>query len=85
MENVDCFADWQNIYSDQYQSADWRLTLWRLLGFVDFRKKTPKRTWLCAGISLVRYALQTVAKDAASLLACTRKKFFAWGVWVFCE
>jgi len=24
-----------------------------------FGKKTPKRTWLCAGISLVRYALQT--------------------------
>jgi len=22
-------------------------------------KKTPKRTWLCAGISLVQYALQT--------------------------
>jgi len=22
-------------------------------------KKTPKRTWLCAGLSLVRYALQT--------------------------
>jgi len=35
------------------------LTLWRPLGFGDFREKTPKRTWLCAGISLVRYALQT--------------------------
>jgi len=23
------------------------------------QKKTPKHTWLCAGISLVRYALQT--------------------------
>jgi len=36
------------------------LTLWRPLGFGDFRKKkTPKRTWLCAGISPVWYALQT--------------------------
>jgi len=26
------------------------LTLWRLLRFGDFRKKTPKCTWLCAGI-----------------------------------
>jgi len=23
------------------------------------KKKTPKRTWFCAGISSVRYALQT--------------------------
>jgi len=36
------------------------LTLWRLLGFGDFREKeTPKRTWLCVGISPVWYALQT--------------------------
>jgi len=35
------------------------LTLWRPAGFRDFWKKTPKRTWLCVGISLVRYALQT--------------------------
>jgi len=36
------------------------LSLWRPLGFRDFRrKKTPKHMWLCAGISLVRYALQT--------------------------
>jgi len=36
------------------------LTLWRLLGFVDFqKKKPPKRTWLCAEISPVRYVLQT--------------------------
>jgi len=26
-------------------------------GFLE--KNPPKRTWLCAGISLVRYALQT--------------------------
>jgi len=38
------------------------LDLFQLFGsarFRDFRKKTPKRTWLCAGISPVRYALQT--------------------------
>ena len=34
-------------------------TLWRPLGFGDFRKKTPKRMWLCVGISPIRYALQT--------------------------
>jgi len=26
-----------------------------------------------------------VSKDVASLVACTLKKFFAWGVRVFCE
>ena len=25
------------------------------------------------------------SKDAASLLVCTRKKFFAWGLRIFCE
>jgi len=35
------------------------LTLWRLAAFGDFQKQTPKRMWLCVGISLVRYALQT--------------------------
>jgi len=36
------------------------LTLWHQAAFGDFRKKkTPKRTWLCVGISLVWYALQT--------------------------
>jgi len=34
-------------------------TLWRLLGFGDFWKNTCKCTWLCAGVSPVRYALQT--------------------------
>jgi len=35
------------------------LILWRPAGLGDYRKKTPKRTWLCARISPVRYALQT--------------------------
>jgi len=25
------------------------------------------------------------SKDLASLVVCTWKKFFAWGVWIFCE
>jgi len=29
--------------------------------------------------------LLEVSKDAASLLVCTRKKYFGWGVRVFCE
>jgi len=29
--------------------------------------------------------LVEASKDAASLLVCTRKNFFAWGMRVFCE
>jgi len=29
--------------------------------------------------------LVEVSKDAASLVVCTRKKIFGWGVQVFCE
>jgi len=29
--------------------------------------------------------LVEASKDAASLLVCTQKKFFAWGVRVFCQ
>jgi len=33
------------------------LTLWCPAGYEDFqKKKTPKRTWFCVGISLVLYA-----------------------------
>jgi len=35
------------------------LTLWRPTAFRNFRKKMPQRTWLCAGIYSVWYALQT--------------------------
>jgi len=38
------------------------MTLWRPAAFEDFRKKTPKRTWLCAGISLLLYGLRTWSK-----------------------
>jgi len=43
-------------------------------------------TWLCAGISLAPVQvtdLVEVSKDAASLVVCTRKKFFGWGVQIF--
>jgi len=29
--------------------------------------------------------LVEASKDAGSLLVCTGKKFFAWGLWFFCE
>jgi len=35
------------------------LTLGRPAAFGDFRKKTPKHTWLCAGVSPLLYELQT--------------------------
>jgi len=38
------------------------LTLWHLAAFEDFHKKTPKRTWLCAGISLLLQGLRTWSK-----------------------
>jgi len=39
------------------------LTLWRPAAFGDFQKiKTPKRTWLCVGISLLLYGLRTWSK-----------------------
>jgi len=63
------------------------LTIWRLLGFGDFRKKRLNargfaREFLRSGML---YRPGKVSKDAASLLVCTRKKIFAWGVQVFCE
>ena len=49
-------------------------------------KKTPKRTWLCAWISPVRSSDSAkVSKNAYSLVDCTRKKFFSWGLRVGCE
>ena len=56
--------------------------------FGDFRKKTPKRTWLCAGISPLLYGLRTWSKRQKTqqvFKVCTRKKSFASGVRVFCE
>jgi len=38
------------------------LTLWCLAEIGDFRKKTPKRTWLCTGIYPLLYGLRTWSK-----------------------
>jgi len=38
------------------------LTLCRPAAFRDFSKKTPKSTWLCAGISPLLYRLRTWSK-----------------------
>jgi len=39
-----------------------QLTLWRPAAFEDIRKKTPKRTWLCAEKSFLLYGLRTWSK-----------------------
>jgi len=63
------------------------LTLWRPAAFRDFRKKkTPKRTWLCTGISPVRYALQTRQKSQKTwqvFSSALEKIFFASGCGFF--
>jgi len=46
-------------WKQRYELSLFPLTLRWPLGFRDFQKKTPKRMWLCVGISPVRYALQT--------------------------
>ena len=63
-------------------------TPWRLGGFSDFRKKNssfrlpyqrPSSSADCAT------ELFNGSNGSASLVECTRKKIFAWGVRVFCE
>ena len=49
-------------------------------------KRTPEHTWLCAGISLVWYALQTWWKSQKTgqvFYPALEKKFFTWGGWFF--
>jgi len=62
------------------------LALLRPAGFEDFRKKRPKSTWLCVGISPVSAtdAVKSL-KDATSLVASTQEKLFGWGLRIFCE
>jgi len=38
------------------------LILWPPAAFGDFRKKTPKHMWLCAGISPLLFGLRTWSK-----------------------
>jgi len=52
---------------------------------------SQKNSWITRGFAWnisapVRVTdLVEVSKDVASLVVCTRKKYFAWGVQVFCE
>ena len=64
------------------------LTLGRSAKKGDFRKKNSETHMALHGnySALVRVTdLVEVSKDAASLLECIGKKFFAWGVQIFCE
>ena len=51
-----------NTYVDMVLSKLHNLTLWRLAAIGNLRKKTPKRTWLCAGISPLLFGLWTWSK-----------------------
>ena len=62
------------------------LTLWRPAAFGDFwKKKTPKRTWLCAGISQsgMLYRPGKSLKRCGKSSSLHLKKFFCLGVQVF--
>jgi len=64
------------------------LTLWHPAAFGDFREKNTKtHVALRKNFSGPVRATDLVkgSKDAASLVACTRKKFFGWGLQIFCE
>ena len=56
----------------------------RLLSGI-FEKKAQTHVALCGNISAPVSVTDLVeaSKDAASLLVCTRKKFFAWGAGFF--
>jgi len=62
------------------------LGVWLLSGIFG-KKNASTHVALCGNISVpVRVTdLVEASKDAASLLVCTRKKIFAWGLRVFCE
>jgi len=60
------------------------ITLWRPLEFENFRKKTPKCTWLCTGISPV-CSTDPIKSQKTWQVFCTGKKNFARGVRAFCE
>jgi len=64
------------------------LTLWRPATFGDFWEKNIETHMALRGnFSGLVSATDLVksAKDVASLVACTRKKFFGWGMRIFCE
>jgi len=51
------------------------------------KKDTETHMSLCGNFSGSASAIDLfkVSKDAASLVACTRKNFFGWGMRIFCE
>jgi len=64
------------------------LTSWLPLGFSDFRKKTSsfRLPYQCPSSSAdCARELFNSSNGLASLVDCTRKKNFVWGVRVFCE
>jgi len=64
------------------------LTLWRPATFGDFREKnTETHVTLHGNFSAPVWVTDMVesSKDVASLLVRTRKKVFAWVMWIFCE
>jgi len=74
--------DWEN------KHIDMSLTPWRLGSFGDFRKKNSSFRLPyqrpCSSADCAR-RLFNGSNGLANLVDCTQKKFFAWGVWVFCE
>ena len=63
-------------------------TLWRPAGFGDFRENnTEMHVALYGNFSNPVSATDLVkgSKDVASLLVCTLKKLFGWGMRIFCE
>ena len=72
-------------YSENTYKRQWS-TLWRLAAFEDFRKKTPKHTWLCVGISLLLYGIRTWSKGQKThqvFQSAFEKIFFVGGLGVF--
>jgi len=74
--------------SAMIHTSEVALTLWHPAEKGVFREKNIKtHVALCGNFSGPVSATDLVksSKDAASLVACTRKKFFGWGVRVFCQ
>ena len=64
------------------------LTLWHPTAFRDFHEKYTETHVALRGtlFGLVSTTnLVKSSKGVESLVACARKKFFGWGVWIFCE
>jgi len=64
------------------------LTLWHPGGFGDFHKKNSSFRWPYQCPSSSSNCARELFNDSngsASLVDCTRKKFFGWGMQFFCE